>query len=227
MQITIQGTDVSSTAEWANTPDMLEVHMPVEFILKAEEALRYMHKSGASIVQFDAFLAYELYSKVTDTGDDDLAGKELVTGKDGAKYVVAEVDYTLDGCNARIDSAGDIYAVLPFSHTSDVMTMKVGSINGLKNDSGAEGLFPVYSKHGVIGCSEFLATAEQNEIVKMALADFAYLFKSVDLQRYSFENIANGIEVNHCDEKSNEVVRVLREVHQNQVEACAYCLNAL
>lgn len=125
--VTVQITDVNSTQDWTSDPDMIEIQVPAALLEKAERCVAFMTENGVDEVMIDSVLGYELY-EVADDGDP----KDVIIGNDGQTYSVAEPEYTVMGCGAKIAQSGAIRAVMPFKHTGEELWCDIGTLDDLK-----------------------------------------------------------------------------------------------
>jgi hypothetical protein len=128
--IKIQKVEVYSTQEWTTDPDMVELTVPASFIPYAEACLDFMSKvkNADEIKNWDGF-DYELYQDAENADDTDDADPVVV---DGNEYLPFEPEYSLAGCDVRIDRYGDIKVEMPFKHTAEKIWFSLGKLDELK-----------------------------------------------------------------------------------------------
>jgi len=77
---------------------------------------------------------------------------------------------------------------------------------------------PIIVRGTTVGIDAYLGTKEEGELVALALIDFGFLLKPLDLQThwYSFDQLANAIEANYCleNQRTAAIVAALREVQK-------------
>ena len=74
----------------------------------------------------------------------------------------------------------------------------------------------IVSANMQLGCKEFKGTNYHGDIVVLSMCNYGHLIRTVALSRTSFADFAEKIEA-HYDQhnpQNNEVIRVLRVVHQ-------------
>lgn len=135
-EIAVQVAGVSSSQEWTTDPDMVEVIVTDDLLLRAEKCIPFMLENDISYVCRWWSFGYTLYELAENMDDDDLKGKTIIQGIDGQSYVEFEPEYRLDGCHAKIFKDGCIRAVLPFKNTSDELWFDIGHISDLKQRMG-------------------------------------------------------------------------------------------
>lgn len=76
---------------------------------------------------------YELFQDADCVDDNDIAPGDIrVAEQDGSKYVPFEPEYTVAGCDVRIDRYGDVKVDLPFKHTPEKIWFSIGKLDDLK-----------------------------------------------------------------------------------------------
>lgn len=128
--IKIHKVGVHSTQEWAADPDMVEVTIDASFIPYAEKCVEFMRliDKADEIKTWNGF-DYALFQDAENADDVDAAETVTVNGNEYAPF---EPEYTIAGCDVRIDRYGDIKVELPFKHTPEKVWFSLGKLDDLK-----------------------------------------------------------------------------------------------
>lgn len=128
--IKIHKVGIHSTQEWTADPDMVEVTIDASFIPYAEKCVEFMRlvDKADEIKTWNGF-NYELFAEVEDLPEEE--DDEHLT-VDGTVYGVFQPEYTLAGCDVRVDRYGDIKVELPFKHTPEKIWFSIGTLDELK-----------------------------------------------------------------------------------------------
>lgn len=124
--VTVQITDINSTQEWTTDPNMIEVQLSAALLDKAGKCVAFMQEVGVTSMILDDGAGYDFF----EVADDD--SKPVITGDDGTLYSSFEPEYSVAGCDVRINKSGEIRVIFPFKHTSDEMWCDVGMLEDLK-----------------------------------------------------------------------------------------------
>lgn len=130
-----QQIGVSSTQEWATDPCMVELTIPESFLSYADACMEFMGRvqNADEINTWNGF-DYALYQDAECVDMNDFTPEDVRVGVlDGNKYVPFEPEYTLAGCDVRIDRHGEIKVDLPFKHTSEKVWFSIGNLADLKS----------------------------------------------------------------------------------------------
>jgi hypothetical protein len=121
---------VHSTQDWADDPEVVELEIPESFLSYAEACLDFMRQvQNADEVKTWNGFDYKLFSSA---GLEHGALPEGCVTVEGEAYAPFEPEYSLDGCDVRVDRYGDIKVELPFKHTPEKISFSIGTLDELK-----------------------------------------------------------------------------------------------
>ena len=130
--IKLQITDITSDQEWATDPTMIEVGISAAMLKLAEDSVAFMKDHDIDCMVSWSALPVTLYALIDDMHEDDVKGKQPITGEDGQEYVEFKPEYQLDGCSAKIFKDGAIQGVIPFKHSNEEVWFDIARIADLK-----------------------------------------------------------------------------------------------
>jgi hypothetical protein len=111
---------------------MIEVGISAAMLKLAEDSVAFMKDHDIDCMTSWAALPVTFYARVDEMHEDDLKGKQPITGDDGEEYVEFKPEYQLDGCSAKIFKDGAIEGVIPFKHSNEEVWFNISCIADLK-----------------------------------------------------------------------------------------------
>lgn len=129
----IRTTDVQSNLADHDGPDMIEVTISSDFVMKAHQCVAFMKENGVSEMLIRSEFGYKLF-----TEDDGSVDDVEVVEENDTKYVVFEPEYRIEDGHAKIGDDGDIWAVFPLEDSGEEFFCVIGNIEDLKSKLAEE-----------------------------------------------------------------------------------------
>lgn len=133
VNIQIEVGNLKSDQEFTVDPDRVLVTISGELLDMAEKCISFMSSTGACNIAVRQFaMGYDFWQRADTCFDEELAGKSVIEGQGGVKYVEYTPDFKIEGCHARIHSDGDIYMSMPLENIGGEVSGRIGSLSELK-----------------------------------------------------------------------------------------------
>ena len=129
--ITVRSTDINSTQDFTNDPDLIELYIGKKFIDTADKAIAFMSQNEIDEMRIYWAFGSNFYALTECLDDSELVDREIIKFNQD-EYAEFDPEYATSGCTAIVNRDGTISVSFPFKHISCELWCEVGRIEALR-----------------------------------------------------------------------------------------------